>query len=1074
MKILSIELENLNSLVGKTKIDFTDPIFTSSGIFAIVGPTGSGKTTILDAICLALYGRTPRLKSISQSENEIMSRGTGFCSAEVVFETNKNGIFLCSWYQQRANKKPDGNFQKPKHEIAEPVAESADNGTTWKPLETKLSKVAQMVEEKTGMNFDRFTRSMLLAQGDFDKFLQSDAKERSEILEQITGTEIYGDVSKKVHERNKEEQNKRQLIETELRGITVPDFEGIEEKRTVRNQLTLAVEAGQKRFHKLTQILQRFERIARLEEETRKLEETWQTFCQSETDFQPKLKQLVMAMKALEAEPKFNILETYRKNLETEKINWNTITDALPPANETLMSSREEECRASEELNIAQQKRETGLETLRRVRELDTKISGFDETIKTVQKQRDQLETDRNIHQKNINKFEKQLAQLLKNKTLELIAQTLEEQEKNAEKLLTGQNLSGLAQQQTEILKQIQNWQHLRTAVIHLKIFETEKSDLLERMKRSETIIQEAETNRLIVVQKIEQAKQEVAGLETEWMLLNRISALDEHRQHLRDGQPCPLCGALEHPFAHDNIPKPEKTGLKLNEAKRCLDEFIQTLNSLEIEQRTASRELVQLHSQINGNTEKSKQEQSQIDELLKRLECADMPVLETINETIKNAEQHVREISNNITEAEKFRSETESFRQLFQEGKNLQDKWNSEKNIVQLLETQHRLRTEEFETYSKQRQEQTEQRTTIFGNNNPDEAERQYAESVRIAQQNSERAIKNRQKAENEYSFLQQRYTIVGKNIAETNQTIAELSTEWNRFLQQVGFDSEDEFKASRLTPEVRQILETEKQQLEAERIRLETRRNENKIALTNEIIEQQKDGQPDAEQISAEYNELGEKIALLQQEIGAIDSQLIQYENDTIKLREKKKEQESQQNICNLWSVLDDLIGSADGKKYRTFAQGLTFRILLDHANRQLEKMTDRYCLMYYDLPDRLPLELVVIDTYRAGAVRSTKNLSGGESFLVSLALALGLSSMSSHQVRVDSLFLDEGFGTLDEQTLDTALNVLEGLRQEGKQIGIISHVPAIRERIAVQIQVRPVKENQSTATISVERSY
>lgn len=1069
MKILSVELENLNSLVGKTKIDFTDPIFTSSGIFAIVGPTGSGKTTILDAICLALYGRTPRLKSISQSENEIMSRGTGFCSAEVIFETNKNGTFLCSWYQQRANKKPDGNFQKPKHEIAEPN----DNITTWKPLETKLSKVTQIVEEKTGMNFDRFTRSMLLAQGDFDKFLQSDAKDRSEILEQITGTEIYGDISKKVHERNKEEQNKLQLIETELRGITVPDFDGIEEKRVLRNQLASAVETGQKRFHKLTQILQRFERIAQLEEETRKIEEAWQTFCQSETNFQPKAKQLEMAMNALEIEPMFHILETHRMNLETEKSNRDTVVKTLPSANETLMLIREKERHALEELNVAQRKRETDSETLRRVRELDTKISGFDETLKTVQKQINQSETERNLHRKNINKYEKQLSNLLQNKTIESLAQTLDEREKNAEKLLTGQNLSDLAKQQTEILQQIQNRQHLRTAVIHLEKIETEKLNLLERIKTLETTIQDAETNRQIWVQKIEQAKLDVAGLETEWMSLSRISALEEQRNQLHDGQPCPLCGAMEHPFACGNIPKPEETGTKLDNAKRSLDELIQTLNKIEIEQGTASRELIQLRSQINENTEKSKQEQSQIGELLKCLECGDMPALETINEEITNAEQRIREISNNITEAEKFRSETESLRQLFQESTNIQDKRNNEKNILRLLDAQYQQRTEEFETQSKQRLEQIEQRTAIFGNKNPDEAERQNAESVRLAQQTLENIIKNRQKAENEYSLLQQRYAINEKNIAETNQTIADLSTELNRFLQQTGFDSEDEFKASRLTPEVRQILDTEKKRLEAERIRLETRRNENKTALAHEITEQQNDGQPDAEQISVEYKELGEKTALLQQEIGALDSQLTQYENDTVKLRDKKNELETQQNICNLWSVLDDLIGSADGKKYRTFAQGLTFRILLDHANRQLEKMTDRYCLLYYDLPDRPPLELVVIDTYQAGAVRSTKNLSGGESFLVSLALALGLSSMSSHQVRVDSLFLDEGFGTLDEQTLDTALNVLEGLRQEGKQIGIISHVPAIRERIAVQIQVRPLKEKQSIATVLIERS-
>lgn len=105
-----------------------------------------------------------------------------------------------------------------------------------------------------------------------------------------------------------------------------------------------------------------------------------------------------------------------------------------------------------------------------------------------------------------------------------------------------------------------------------------------------------------------------------------------------------------------------------------------------------------------------------------------------------------------------------------------------------------------------------------------------------------------------------------------------------------------------------------------------------------------------------------------------------------------------------------------------------------------------------------DAQPLELNVVDNYQAGEIRSTKNLSGGESFIVSLSLALGLSHMASKNVRVDSLFLDEGFGTLDEEALDTALETLAGLQQDGKLIGVISHVPALKERISTQIQVTP----------------
>jgi len=127
----------------------------------------------------------------------------------------------------------------------------------------------------------------------------------------------------------------------------------------------------------------------------------------------------------------------------------------------------------------------------------------------------------------------------------------------------------------------------------------------------------------------------------------------------------------------------------------------------------------------------------------------------------------------------------------------------------------------------------------------------------------------------------------------------------------------------------------------------------------------------------------------------------------------------------------------------------------------------MTDRYILR----PDpNIPLDLAVIDTWQAGETRSTKNLSGGESFIVSLALALGLSGMASKKVRVDSLFLDEGFGTLDDEALETALIALSGLHQQGKLIGIISHVPAIKERISTRIIV----ERRSNARSVIRNPY
>ncbi|MDD4836461.1 MAG: AAA family ATPase, partial [Dethiosulfovibrio sp.] len=214
MKILKVRFKNLNSLFGDWEIDLSS--FGCEGIFAITGPTGSGKTTVLDAICLGLYGRTPRLSNVTKSGNEIMSRNTGECSAEVEFETQK-GRFRCHWSQHRARKSPEGDLQQPKHEISD-----CDSGQI---LESKIKEVADRIEMVTGMDFDRFTRSMLLAQGGFSAFLQASPSERAPILEQITGTKVYSDISVAVHERHRKEKETLERLRAEMAGSTVMDRE---------------------------------------------------------------------------------------------------------------------------------------------------------------------------------------------------------------------------------------------------------------------------------------------------------------------------------------------------------------------------------------------------------------------------------------------------------------------------------------------------------------------------------------------------------------------------------------------------------------------------------------------------------------------------------------------------------------------------------------------------------------------------------------------------------------------------------------------------------------------------------
>ncbi|HIW00366.1 MAG TPA: AAA family ATPase [Candidatus Desulfovibrio intestinipullorum] len=210
MRIEKLRFCNLNSLKGEWVIDFTDPGLNDSGLFLITGPTGAGKTTLLDALCLALYGRTPRLDKISDTTNEAMTRRTGFCFAEVIFSTDK-GTFRSLWFQHRAKQKPDGALQQPRMEF-----ENCDDRDS---LTVGVTRVKPLVVEATGMTFDQFSRSMLLAQGQFARFLHASAAERSPILEDITGTEIYSLISRRTQELAKVETNALKSLEDQLQGI---------------------------------------------------------------------------------------------------------------------------------------------------------------------------------------------------------------------------------------------------------------------------------------------------------------------------------------------------------------------------------------------------------------------------------------------------------------------------------------------------------------------------------------------------------------------------------------------------------------------------------------------------------------------------------------------------------------------------------------------------------------------------------------------------------------------------------------------------------------------------------------
>ena len=557
--------------------------------------------------------------------------------------------------------------------------------------------------------------------------------------------------------------------------------------------------------------------------------------------------------------------------------------------------------------------------------------------------------------------------------------------------------------------------------------------------------------------------------------LLKKIAQLEDYRAQLEDGKPCPLCGATAHPYAEGNIPLPDGTQKRINEltglieAAEALGEDVKEREAAERESTSKLKELESDVRLVTQEKERAEKDLSDLNETLQKMRDDYERLKVTISEKLHPLGVDLT----SETDISSLRGALHERLEALQT--HVDEKEKVERELFQLEKTLGKLdgeiETQKMDLAEKKQALQSAQdgytsamaeRQNLYGDKDPDKEEERMSQQIAKAEE-AER------EARNWLNLAQQRLTAtkasiesLSTKIGERASLLDELESAFHISLHAGGFCDEARFLQARLTSSERAALANRARSLDNRQTELKAKEEDRKERLAAEIAKKVTD--EGREELEPQFREWEEKLRLLRDVIAGLKQQLALNSQAKERMKEKQGAIEEQKKKCNRWAKLHSLIGSSDGKKYRNFAQGQTFKLMVSHANRQLAKMTDRYLLIQNE---EQPLELDVIDNYQAGEVRSTKNLSGGETFIVSLNLALGLSKMASQKVRVDSLFLDEGFGTLDEDALETALETLAGLQQEGKLIGVISHVSALRERISTQIEVEPVSGGKSRLT-------
>ncbi len=1001
MKICEIRLKNIHSLKGEHQINFEDGVLKDAGLFVITGPTGSGKSSILDVITLALYNQIPRIKgsiskNIIESEGVIITKNTDDCYAEVLYEV-KGEFYRSNWSIKRTRNRT----------LSERTVTLTHVSNNNQIISNSISEVPKLNESLIGLNYEQFVQSMILAQGQFSKLLLAKRDERNKLLEEITGTSIYRKIGILVF--HKYAEKKRAVADQELimgETILLNEDEINEIKKEISNKeplLKIKNEAlSSLNSHKTTK-----ETLLKSSAEINKIEEE---------EIQLKKDKLVLhdELKKLDEHNKFVIFKEEFlsiKNLEKEKIKIEATISKL-----------------SEEKVILDENQNQVIEKGAILVKKELNFSNFPTELEAFQTEVKILIEKENLSKSQLETEKERFSSFLRNLySVGIKLQNSAELESEVYSILNDINKKAVENKVNdlnEIFFKKNEINELKNPAIQLigdkKLFDEKAlriKDLSGKIDTAEKQNLDFIENLNLVLPKINLIQVELEEISSKLEENKKVKSLEHLRVELEKDCPCPLCGSLEHPFA-------------LNQQEVVIDLLQEKVNTLSQQKDHYMAEKIKLESNVsNSNSIIQTLKSEEIDKKfeLKTLEdkisllC--MKIGWKISETVEKWQEKLAfwdSQLNSLIELEKL---------LLSKG-----------SLEELL-----LSIKKNKDFEEQFTKASTLRKTKYTGSNCDQDVNSLLQAFNTIKTKIEQNDLTSKQLNNEISEIKSNFELQSKNL-----TLKILP---------LGLSNFDQLAEKILDEQIIISLRNKKNLIETRETVLKTRR-----------IEQEKLFQEAKKMdvLDIDLTEIIQKIALetaeievLKQELWTLDKKL---EDDILKREKVKENQIKLEQLLKdqkLWHKMNELIGDGTGKKFSNFVQDLSLKQLLAFGNKRLVGFSDRYLFEFEPEAESLN----VIDTFMGNTKRSVSSLSGGESFKLSLALAFALSDMAAKNVNIESLFIDEGFGTLDPESLDQAITILEHMQAtSNKSIGIISHVGELKERIGTKIKLVPAGSGYS----------